>query len=219
MTNKYVTENELQDAMRMAQARVYHYQQIGWTMFSKTDLLSAAYEGIAEALIRFEPAKGTVKETKFTSYAYFWIEKYLKEFITKNKTMLTGSSAELWTGEVPYTMSIDVYDSDDRDGIGSDHKDWLGTDVLASSYIEATEHANQIHELLATMFLELEPMQRLVIQLSIGIGTVAREPLTLREIARSTHLTLKVVEELLQQAHAKMEQIRPKYEKQFADIY
>ena len=65
MYNKFVTETELKDAMNMASARATHYQQIGWTMFTKEELKGAANEGIAEALIRFEPSRGGVKDTKF----------------------------------------------------------------------------------------------------------------------------------------------------------
>lgn len=216
--NKYVTETDLQNAINMAKARVYHYQQIGWTMFSRADLLSAANEGIAEALVRFEPSKGSIKDTKFTSYAYFWIEKYIKEYITHNKTMLTGTAFELWTGAVPYTISIDAYDDPDRDEVSSDHKDWLGTSVSASANIEASQRQRDMQALLSQMLMHLEPAERLVMQLSIGIGTVFHKPMTIPEIAKATKQTKKVVEQLMQAATSKMQAAKSKYKRQYANM-
>lgn len=216
--NKYVTEADLRNAINMAKARVFHYQQIGWTMFSKDDLLSAANEGIAEALVRFEPSKGSVKETKFTSYAYFWIEKYLKEYITHNKTLLAGTSFELWTGAVPYAMSIDAYDDPDRDDASSDHKDWLGTSVSASANIEAIQRQKDINALLGQLFMHLEPAERLVMQLSLGIGTVYHEPMTIPEIAKATKQTKAAVELLMHNATMKMQDAKTKYKRRYANM-
>lgn len=216
--NKHVTDIDLRDAMNMAKARVRHYQQTGWTMFAFNELLGAANEGIAEALCRFEPTKGTVKDTKFTSYAYFWIEKYLKEYITKNKTLLAGTNAELWTGQVPYTTSIDAYDDKDSDEAGSDHKDWLGTNVSASALIESSEHTEAIQQLLSKVMLELDASERLVLQLSLGIGTVNKEQLDVKSIAKSCNMTKPAVQALLASAMSKLQALRDKYKIDFDDL-
>lgn len=218
LTNPNVSDRDLRDTMNLAKARVYHYQSIGWTCFSKAELLSAAYEGIAEAIIRFEPAKGTVKDTKFSSYAYFWIEKYLKEFITKNKTMLSGTNFELWTGQVPYTNSIDAYDDSANDSVGSDHKDWLGAGVEASGLVESMQYSKALQDLLAKIFLELEPIERLVIQLSLGIGTVNKEPLSHRQIAKSCNLTKMTVEQILSNAMQKLQAVKEQYIVEFNEL-
>lgn len=217
--NEHVTSQDLKDTMNLAKARAYHYQSIGWTMFSREELISAAYEGVSEALIRFQPDKGTVKDTKLSSYAYFWIEKYLKEYITKNKTILNGSTVEMWTGQVPYTNSIDALDTGADDQMGSDHKDWLATDEDAASNIDKQERNQDINDLLATIFLELEPKERLVIQLSLGIGTIQHIQLTNREIARQTNMRVYEVDEILARAYQKVYESKQKYAEQFEELF
>jgi RNA polymerase sigma factor (sigma-70 family) len=213
--NDNITSADLKEAMNIAKARAYHYQSIGWTMFSREELVSAANEGICEAMVRFEPTKGTVKDTKFTSYAYFWIEKYLKEYITKNKTMLNGTGGELWSGQVPYTRSIDALDCSDSNTAGSDHKDWLGTNVLPSSSIEASERSKNVSNLIAKIFMELDSLDRLCIQLHLGIGTIDSMPLSIRAIARQTCMTRTIVEQRLANAYAKMQECKCKYAREF----
>lgn len=219
MYNKFVTDTELQDAMNMASARATHYQQIGWTMFTKEELKGAANEGIAEALIRFEPSRGGVKDTKFTSYAYFWIEKYLKEYITNNKSMLSASSAEKWQKQVPYVNSFDAYDDKGNDNAGSDHKDWLGAGIVASDAMEAHERHDACSNLLTTMLLQLEQQERLCMQLSLGIGTLYGKAMEVRQIAKAMNISKVQVRMILTAAQQKLVAIKKTYADMYNDIY
>lgn len=207
MVNKYITPMDLQDTMSLARARAVHYQRSGWHMFEINELISAAYEGIAEATIRFNPSKGTVKDTKFSSYAYFWIEKYLKAFITVNKTMVKGTAHELYTGQVGYTSSIDAYDDTAFDGSGSDHKFWLADASQASDKIEQAETDIARHNILMRMLKHLDRLDRTVLCLSLGIGTVDREPLSVKDIAIAMHMTKPKVEAVLSKANAELARI------------
>jgi RNA polymerase sigma factor (sigma-70 family) len=219
MYNKFVTDQDLKDAMNLASARAYHYQQVGWTMFTREELKSAALEGIAEAIIRFEPTRGSVKDTKFTSYAYFWIEKYLKEYITNNKSMLSASNCEKWQGKVPYVNSYDAYDANDNDGAGSDHKDWLGAGIIASDAMEANERSIACNDLLTSMLLKLDHIERLCMQLSLGIGTLYGKQMEVKQIAKALRISKVQVRLILGNAQNKLKAYKEEYAKQYNNIY
>ena len=215
--NPNVSMQDLDDTMNLAKARVFHYQQQGWTMFSKDELLGAAYEGISEAIIRFDPDKGTVKQTKFSSYAYFWIDKYIMEYITSNKSILAGTAADKWTGKLPYAASIEALDDKASNKMGQDHYAWLGfTDQQYD--IDSKEAMAGMKNLFIKLFKELEPQERLCMQLSIGIGTVDGRPLQIYEIARMTRLRRVDVHALMASAMQKLQASSKKYEADYAEI-
>jgi RNA polymerase sigma factor (sigma-70 family) len=215
--NPNVSMQDIDDTMNLAKARVFHYQQQGWTMFSKDELLSAAYEGISEAIIRFDPNKGSVKQTKFSSYAYFWIEKYIMEYITNNKSTLSGTAAEKWSGRLPYAESIEALDDRQSNRMGQDHYAWLGfTDQRYS--IDSKEAIEGMKNLFTKLFKELEPQERLCMQLSIGIGTISGAPMRVTEIARMTRMKTIEVTEILQVAMSKLQASSKKYERDYAEI-
>lgn len=213
-----VTEKDYTDAINLCKARAYHYQSIGWTQFAREDLISAGYEGICIAAQRFDPSKGTVKATKFTSYAYFWIEKYIREFIAKNKSIVSGSLSDCWCGRVPYAQSIDQY-TNDNDSAGPDHNAWLSDHSNACSTIEQNELRQQQADLLAEMFSELHEIERTVLMLRMGIGTIDSQPLTIRDLAEAMDMSIGKVHSIVRAAQAKFDMIKTKYHQRANQLF
>ena len=198
-----ITAADYNNAMNMARAMAVQLRNKGWTRFTVKELMDAGFEGIAEAAVRFEPTKGTVRLTKFTSYAYFWIRKMQQEYIARNKSMLSGSLGECYMGLVPYTDSIDAMDDkSDSDHVRSGHCFGLTSDTF--SYLDTvdTETLRQRRDLLAAMFARLPELERTAYMLSNGIGTVTGENMTVREIAAAMEISIGRVSFLVNNAKA-----------------
>jgi RNA polymerase sigma factor (sigma-70 family) len=180
-----VNEQEISDAMNYAKAKVHSYMKSWHSKFSKQELESAAFEGIAEAIQRFEPKNGSVQDTKFTSYAHFWIEKYIKTYIANNKTILSGSLHDLWVGSVPYAYSIDDNNDDgpssDCTAMVKDKSEKNSADfVLIKSETDAGTQ-----ELLNRILSRLSGLDKIVVQLHFGIDTIDDKSMTIKEIAKN----------------------------------
>lgn len=211
----FISSQELQDAKNLAKARVHYFKSLGWLQFSNEELLSEAYSGISEAMCRFNPDKGTVKQTKFTSYAYFWIDKKIQEYIARYKTMLSGNLSEHWRNEIPYTMSIDMMVTSEDSG-GIDHIFGLrDNDMTIEEKIENDEKTSRIKELLNVILEELEPMESTCFQLLNGIGTISGEPMSIKEISKSVELPAAVVISIIENTKHKLHNISAK----FVNIY
>lgn len=200
----YVTKQELRDAQNLAKARVYFYRHTGWMQFSANELLSAAYEGISCAIVRYDRHKGSVKETKFTSFAYFWINKKIREYISVYKTMLSGKLTDHVNQRVPYTSSFEsimaLTDIDDYD-----HNSFMTDDNSETdTEIVQSELNDELHSIYVKLLSKLQPFEALCIQLLNGIGTVSGNSMTIREIARATETTAAVVQTNIDSAIAKL---------------
>jgi RNA polymerase sigma factor (sigma-70 family) len=215
-----IPANELQDALSLARARVTYYRGIGWNKAPFEDMLSAAYQGISEARIRFQPETGSVKDTKFTSYAYPWINKYIREFITKTKTMISGGMSALYTNQVGYAVSIDSYDDNGHDSSGSDHKMWLSDQSeTAFEKLQNTERNTEMLDLIDVLCKDLDDSERSVLLLSFGIGTISNEQYDNRRIAKMLDLSINDVDHFKHSALCKLQSCQAKYKNAFISIY
>lgn len=217
----FVTRMELQDADNIAKARVNYFRQVGWTQFTPEELLSEARLGISIAIVRFNPARGSVKDTKFTSYAYFWINKYIQEYIARNKSMLSGTLAECWRDEMPYTSSYDQFAAD-SDTAGLDHmKSLRDISDNIDEQLDKVAIQSRCKRMFGMVMQMLDPMESLVFKLNNGIGTISGEPMQIREIARSTEISAARVEDILNSVREKLHTIGENQElrKQFSNIY
>lgn len=213
----FVSVKELTDAENLARARVFYFRSIGWYQFSTEELLSTAMAAVSEAICRFNPQLGTVKDTKFTSYAYFWIDKYLKEYITRNKTMLSGSLNEHWNNEIPYTQSYDAMQSD-SDSPGIDHIQGIrDNEETAEEKMISDDNKLRIHELVQTMLSTLDPVKSTCYKLSFGIGTISGEPMQPREIAKSLCMPIDEVLNVLDEITISLKQ--KAHEPQYMKMY
>jgi hypothetical protein len=119
------------------------------------------------------PEAGTVKDTKFTSFAYPWINKYIREHITRNKTMVSGGLAALYNNEAGFTISVDAFDDRGSDQAGSDHKWWLAdTSCNVHEAIESKERMHDIKTLVREICSDLDITERTAIYLHFGIDTI-----------------------------------------------
>jgi RNA polymerase sigma factor (sigma-70 family) len=203
-TVDFISNDELIDAQNLAKSRVYYFKSLGWLQFTNDELIAEAYAGITESILRFNPDKGSVKNTKFTSYAYFWIDKKIKEYIARNKSLLSGNLSECWRGDVPYTTSIDSYGEKD-DSAGIDH---LGFIADESETIDVVlirkERQQKCKDLFSKLMENLAPMESLCYQLINGIGTISGKPMTIREIAESIEVSVGTVHSYISSANHKI---------------
>lgn len=207
------------NAMNMARAMAVQLRNKGWTTFTVKELADAGFEGIAEAAHRFEPTKGTVKLTKFTSYAFFWIRKMQQEYIAKNKSMLSGTMAECYGGLVPYTASIDAMDDKSNDDhAGSDHCIGLTSDIDIWQDMVDAETTRQRRDLLSTMFARLPELERTAYLLSNGIGTVTGENMTVRQIAAAMQISIGHVSALVNNAKSLLNNMKAEFQIAYDDI-
>jgi len=214
-----ITPADYNNAMHMARAMAVQLRNKGWTKFTVKELQDAGFEGIAEAAVRFEPTKGTVRLTKFTSYAYFWIRKMQQEYIAKNKSILSGSMTECYLGMVPYTDSIDAMDDNsESDHAGSDHCAGLVSDTDIYQDMIDSETLRQRRDLLASMFARLPELERTAYMLSNGIGTVNGTNMTVREIAAAMDISIGRVSFLVNNAKALIQAMRNDFEATYNDI-
>lgn len=213
-----IQPDDWQNAMNMARAMAVQLRNKGWTRFTVKELADAGYEGIAEAANRFEPTKGTVRLTKFTSYAYFWIRKMQQEYIARNKSMLSGSLSECYAGMVPYTDSIDAMDDEEHDGIGSDHCGCLTSDTDIWQDMVDAEALRRRRDLLSSMFAKLPELERTAYLLSNGIGTVTGESMTTRQIATAMEISTGHVSALVNNAKRLLSDMKLEFEQAYDSI-
>lgn len=216
INNPYINENDITDARNMAKAMSYEFLSSGWNrVCTADDLISAAYEGIAEAIVKFDPNKGTVKQTKFTSYAYFWIRKYLQMYVTKAKTLLSGSMSDAYRGLIPTSTSIDAIGTS-YDEAGADHNGWLADGDEADTAITAGERNLECLELLHAMLAELPDFERTTYALSVGLGTLSGQAMTPRQMAHAMDCTVAMVNDGLKRAQMLMNRIKLAYVDSYA---
>jgi DNA-directed RNA polymerase sigma subunit (sigma70/sigma32) len=215
-----VSQVEINEAMSLARARVRYYMSIGWSQFSFDDLASAAYLGIAEAARRYLPEAGTVKDTKFTSHAYPWINKYIREYITNNKTIVSAGLGALYNNEAGFTISVDAFDDRNYDNAGSDHKGWLADDANnALEHIEHDERQVSIKCIVREMCHDLSELERTAIFLRFGIDTVGGIANDINKVAKLLDITIDYANEILANAFSKLSTVSNKYSKEFSELY
>lgn len=215
-----IGQDDLDNAMRMAQVKAVDFFKKGWgEQFSIEELISSAQMGVCEAMLRFNPTKGTIKHTKFTSYAFFWIRKYLQEYVTQHKTILSGTMGEKYEGLVPGTQSIDALNDKENDGPGQDHMSFMTSNVdIFEDFVEQ-EQRTQRKILFKQMIAELEPNEMLAYCLRYGIDTVTGLPMRDREIAKAMGIKVADAKALADKADERMHgELREKYAAKFAQI-
>ena len=215
----FVSYSEIKDAEDLARARVHYFRSLGWYQFSTEELFAEACYGISEAICRFNPGLGTVKDTKFTSYAYFWIDKRIQEYIARNKTMLSGNLSELWTNEVPYTQSFDAI-AENPDNGGIDHIYGIrdNDDNAEESMIHA-DVSESIKNLVAELMSMLDPFESTCYRLSFGIGTVSGEPMQPKEIAKSMNTTIEEVLKTIDNVSVKLREQSAALKETYTELY
>lgn len=215
---RLVTAEDYENAMHMGRALAKRLRDMGWQRFSMNDLIGAANEGIAEAALRFEPTKGRVQLTKFTSYAYFWIRKKLLQYVTVNKTLLSAKEYEHACGYVPSTLYLDKFDDDNNDGPGTDHMGFLVSNEDFYQTLITNEARLASQNLLASMLARLPEKERTAYMLSVGLGTVMGEGLTVRQIAHAMNISIGKVSFLVNNAKRLLNELKAEYQAQFDAI-
>ena len=116
------------------------------------DLYSAGIEGLMEATRpgRFKPEKGA----KFSSYAYFWIRKYVLQFISLNIQQETLSESTK-----DRVVHIDALYSNDEEG--NQHEKI--SNEIGRDFVSEDVHEHDRHKMLKYAVHELEPVVKRVI--------------------------------------------------------
>ena len=167
------------------------------------DLIQEGNSGLIEAAKRFTPDKNT----KFITYAQFWIRKYLNETIVEH-----GRTVRL-----PHNQEYDIYKekisgSYDRNltnveldkPIDEDGTDKLGDFILSEDFSDPFEKEEQTSQL--KFFLEqLTPQEIQIIKLFYGIEET--KSLSTREVSKIVGMDEVMVNRMLKVARHKMRKV------------
>jgi RNA polymerase primary sigma factor len=164
------------------------------------DLIQEGNRGLIEAARRFTPDK----DTKFITYAQFWIRKYLNESIVE-----FGRTVKL-----PHNQEYDIYKqkvSGEWEGnlrnveidkpLDMDDPQTIGDNLLKEDFVDPFEKEEQNQKLI--FFLEqLTPQEVQIIKLFYGIEET--KSLSTREVSKIVNVDEAKVNRILKIARQKM---------------
>jgi RNA polymerase primary sigma factor len=164
------------------------------------DLIQEGNRGLIEAARRFTPDK----DTKFITYAQFWIRKYLNESIVEY-----GRTVKL-----PHNQEYDIYKqkvSGEWEGnlrnveidkpLDTDDPQTIGDNLLKEDFVDPFEKEEQNQKLI--FFLEqLTPQEVQIIKLFYGIEET--KSLSTREVSKIVNVDEAKVNRILKIARQKM---------------
>jgi RNA polymerase primary sigma factor len=164
------------------------------------DLIQEGNRGLIEAARRFTPDK----DTKFITYAQFWIRKYLNESIVE-----FGRTVKL-----PHNQEYDIYKqkvSGEWEGnlrnveidkpLDMDDPQTIGDNLLKEDFVDPFEKEEQNQKLI--FFLEqLTPQEVQIIKLFYGIEET--KSLSTREVSKIVNVDESKVNRILKIARQKM---------------
>lgn len=196
-----VSKQEWQDAMKLAKTIAIGYQK-KWTNYTIQELYSVGCEGLCEAALRFEPKKGVVQDTKFTTYARPWIVKWVLLYCEYAKHTVSGTPRD-----VSKEFSID-YVTDD--GLDTEHKSWMSSssDYNSDNEVKKQEHKTELSEILQFLLSKLDSLEIIVVQMYFGINTLNDKAYSVKEIAKELELRVYKAQEILNDALEKLSEHR-----------
>lgn len=164
------------------------------------DLIQEGNRGLIEAAKRFTPDK----DSKFITYAQFWIRKYLNESIVEH-----GRTVRL-----PHNQEYDIYKQKTKgewEGnlrnveldkpIGDDGDERFGDNFLYEDFVDPFEKQEQDKKL-AYFLSHLTPQEIEIIKLFYGLEQT--DSLSTREVAKRVGLDEVKVNRMLKMARIKM---------------
>ena len=173
------------------------------TGFDLDDLVQVANEGLCMAAQRY-----TNPDAKFATYAYFWIKKYVLEFINVGSRPLAVSNHEGFcrvTDELSFVSKDSFVQGNNDDYDNSINNllvsDFVNGDVLADQELNCNHVQTELNELLSC----LETLERQVLCASFGLAPFDK-PLNIKEQAKYFNNRIVTLEKVYAKAVSKVKE-------------
>lgn len=167
------------------------------------DLIQEGNRGLIEAAKRFTPDK----DSKFITYAQFWIRKYLNESIVEfGRTVKLPHNQEyqIYKEKVTGSYERNLSNVELDKSINDEDSTTLGDLILSEDFTDPFEKEEQNKQL--TFFLkQLTPEEIKIIKLFYGIEET--KSLSTREVSRIVGIDEAKVNRILKIARAKMRKV------------
>lgn len=172
INNQFIKQHD-----RLVRVIVNQYQTKG---IKKQDLMQEGYLGLIEAAKRYDPCIGV----QFTSYASWWIRKYIREYIIRY-----GQTVSLpFTNKDIFDHIIEDVDAVlyEEDGDVITFADCIADDTDTDAEREQQEQINRLHEVIQG----LPTREQNIIRQIYGIG---QKKIPQTQIARQLGVTLMTI--------------------------
>ena len=170
------------------------------------DCISAGLLGATEATdIYIRRSKVEKQAAKLSTYAHFWIEKYIKEYCRNNMTILSSGPTK-----VREALTFNVLEGNRP--VNDEGRSVEFFDICNDANITSNDNTEQLQEAESAsieLLKGLSTIQKNVLILSFGICSTTGEGLNHRKIARKLNLRTSNVQSILTET---LEQLRAKFE-------
>lgn len=157
------------------------------------DCISAGLYGATIATdVYIKRSKEKVQDAKLSTFAHFYITKYIKEYCRNNMTILSSGPTKVREATECFLYEGNDTSTDSENGT----LEFFETSGEVNLMHEDTENKEKtIHDLVSSIVKTLSSQQRQVIELSFGIG--GEQPLNERKIAKTLKLHTNEVKTII----------------------
>jgi RNA polymerase sigma factor (sigma-70 family) len=153
------------------------------------DLIQAGNLGLVIAADKYlnTPVESGTRPAKFSTYAYFWIQKYITEESYMQATLMSGTRDDKWqAAHYTHTVGSDAYgETGDSDRKSEKNSVWDKLNSSEQNEIQtAKSDLDSIKLASKQLFKDLKPEEKRVLFLVYGIDTPTGNPCTYEEAGK-----------------------------------